>query len=69
MRVLSRPDRLKLAEALTQKIEGQKAAHAELNPPPRSLLELRAGFYVYTGRLGGGAIDHRVDREDHADRW
>jgi len=74
IRALPRPDRLKLAEALTQEIEGEKATHSNLKPPPGSLLEiardpqrLRDGFYVYTGRLGGEAFDHRVDREERID--
>ncbi|HEY6728669.1 MAG TPA: hypothetical protein VI197_31875 [Polyangiaceae bacterium] len=67
IRALPRPDRLKLAEALTQEIEGEKAAHANFKPPPGSLLELRDGFYVYTGRLGSSAFDHRVDREERID--
>lgn len=67
IRALPRPDRLKLAEALSQEIQGEKAEHSELKPPPGSLLELRDGFYVYTGRLGGSAYDHRVDREERID--
>lgn len=67
IRALPRPDRLKLAEALTQELQGEKAAHSELKPPPGSLLELRDGFYVYTARLGSGAFDHRVDREERID--
>jgi hypothetical protein len=67
IRALPRPDRLKLAEALTQELEGDKAVQSDLKPPPGSLLELRDGFYVYTGRFGGEAFDHRVDREERID--
>ena len=67
IRALPRPDRLKLAEALTQELDRDKAAQSDLKPPPGSLLELRDGFYVYTGRLGGEAFDHRVDREERID--
>ena len=67
IRALPRPDRLKLAEALSQEIEDEKAASSELKPSPGSLLELRDGFYVDTGRLGGSRFDHRVDREERID--
>ena len=66
IRALPRPDRLKLAEALSQELGGEGAS-SDLKPPPGSLLELRDGFYVYTGRLGSGAFDHRVDREERID--
>jgi hypothetical protein len=36
IRALPRPDRLKLAEALSQEIQGEKAEHSELKPPPGS---------------------------------
>ena len=67
IRALSRPDRLKLAEALSQELGGMEAPPSDLKPPPGSLLELRDGFYVCTGRLGSGAFDHRVDREERID--
>ena len=67
IRALPQPDRLKVAAALIQEIQGEKAEHSELKPPPGSLLELRDGFYVYTGRLGSSALDHRIDREERID--
>jgi hypothetical protein len=67
IRALPRPDRLKLAEALSQELEGESNAPTGLVPPSGSLLELRDGFYVYTGHNGGGAFDHRVDRAERVD--
>jgi hypothetical protein len=67
IRALPRSDRLKLAEALSQELHGEKAEHLGLKPPAGSLLELRDGFYVYTGRVGSGALDHRIDREERID--
>jgi hypothetical protein len=31
------------------------------------MLELRDGFYFYTGPLTDAALDHRVDREERTD--
>ena len=67
IRALPRPDRLKLAEALSQELEGMEGPSSNLKPPPGSLLALRDGFYVYTGRLSSEAFDHRVDREERID--
>jgi hypothetical protein len=67
IRALPRPDRLKLAQALGQELEGESEARTGPVPPSGSLLELREGFYVYTGRVGSSAFDHRVDRADRVD--
>lgn len=67
IRALPRPDRLKLAKALSHELEGESEAPTELVPPSGSLLELRDGFYVYIGRIGSSAFDHRVDRAERVD--
>jgi len=64
---LPRPDRLRLVEQLNEEAVGDQVVSAELEPPPGSMLELRDGFYVFTGSLPDPAIDHRADREDRID--
>jgi len=64
---LARPDRLRLVEQLNEEARTEPAASEELEPPPGSMLELRDGFYVYTGPLADAALDHRVDREERVD--
>ena len=48
---LPRPDRLRLVEQLNEEAVTDQVLSAELVPPPDSMLELRDGFYVYTGAL------------------
>ncbi|MDF3068873.1 MAG: hypothetical protein K0R38_4474 [Polyangiaceae bacterium] len=65
---LPRPDRLRLVEQLNEEAVSDQILSAEPEPPPGSMLELRDGFYVFTGSLPDPALDHRVDREDQIDR-
>jgi hypothetical protein len=67
IQALPRPDRLRLVERLNEEAWSDQAAAEELEPPPGSMLELRDGFYVYTGPLTDPALDHRVDREERVD--
>ena len=64
---LPRPDRLRLVERLNEEERRDQAGAEEAEPPPDSRLELRDGFYVYTGPLTDTALDHRVDREERTD--
>lgn len=64
---LPRPDRLRLVERLNEEARSDQAGSEETEPPPDSMLELRGGFYVYTGPLTHAALDHRVDREARTD--
>lgn len=64
---LPRPDRLRLVEQLNEEAVTDQVLSAELEPPPDSMLELRDGFYVYTGALPDLTLDHRADREDRID--
>jgi hypothetical protein len=64
---LPRPDRLRLVERLNQEAWSDQAGSKEIEPPLDSMLELRDGFYVYTGPLTDVALDHRVDREERTD--
>lgn len=64
---LPRPDRLRLVERLNEEAWGDRTGPEEIEPPPDSMLELRDGFYVYTGPLTDTALDHRVDREERTD--
>jgi hypothetical protein len=68
IRALPRADRLRLFEDLNEEARREAAASEELEPPPGSMLDLRDGFYVYTGPLADPALDHRVDREDRVDQ-
>ena len=64
---LPRPDRLCLVEQLNEEAVSDPVLSAELEPPPGSMLDLRDGFYVFTGSLSDPAVDHRVDREERVD--
>jgi hypothetical protein len=64
IRTLPRPDRLRLAEELTQQLREETSGSMDPEPPPGSPLELRDGFYVYTGPIEGDAFDHRLDRDE-----
>lgn len=64
---LPRLDRLRLVERLNEEVGSDGAAAEEPDPPAGSMLELRDGFYVYTGGLADPALDHRVDREERVD--
>ena len=68
IRALPRPDRLQLVEKLNAELEGESAATADPEPPAGSLLELRDGFYVYTGPIADDTLDHRLDREERIDQ-
>jgi hypothetical protein len=67
IRTLPRPDRLRLLEQLEADLhnQGEPAKHRSAPPDPR--LELRNGFYVFTGPVDIDAVDHRRLREDRAD--
>jgi hypothetical protein len=64
---LPRPDRLRLVEWLNREAWGDQAVFEQAEPASDSMLELRDGFYVYTGPLTDAALDHRVDREERTD--
>jgi hypothetical protein len=65
---LPRPDRLKLVEQLTEEINGETLVRPGLVPEEDSHLELRNGFYVYTGPVDVSALDHRLGREERIDQ-
>jgi hypothetical protein len=68
IRALPRPDRLRLAEALAAEFESEPNAGALPAPPAGSNLEVRSGFYVYTGPVRDPSVlDHRVVREERID--
>jgi predicted nuclease of restriction endonuclease-like (RecB) superfamily len=50
-----------------QEAWGDEGVFEQAEPAPDSMLELRDGFYVYTGPLTDAALDHRVDREERTD--
>jgi hypothetical protein len=66
IRALPRPDRLQLVEQLKHEVEDDGGKAALPQPPAGSRLELRDGFYVYTGPLAG-EVDHRIAREERID--
>ena len=68
IRGLPRPDQLRLVEELTSELESEPANDTPVEPPPGSNLELRNGFYVYTGPVADpAALDHRVARDERID--
>lgn len=65
IRALPRPDRLRLAEQLSEELETEPLQGAPIEPPSGSRLVLKNGFYVFTGSVDGSELDHRTDREEH----
>ena len=66
IRALPRPERMRLVEQIAGELDEERSQKADLEPAPGSLLELRNGFYVYTGPVDP-ALDHRVTREERVD--
>ena len=68
IRRMPRPERVQLLEQLAIELDHEpKPATAE-RMPSDSRLELRNGFYVFTGPVGVGSPDHRAIREERADQ-
>ncbi len=65
---LPRPARLKLVEQLTREISSEGTGNTELVLPEGSRLELKNGFYVYTGPIDVSTLDDRMDREERIDQ-
>jgi len=64
IRALPRPDRLRLAEQLTEELGSEPLQGPAVEPPAGSQLVLKNGFHVFTGPVARAALDHRVDREE-----
>lgn len=68
IRSLPRPDRLRLVEELVAELDSEPSHEIPREPPPGSNLELRSGFYVYTGPVDDPSVlDHRLVREERID--
>jgi hypothetical protein len=68
IRGLPRPERLQLVEQLTFELGSEPRRQGPKEPPPNSKLEVRNGFYVYTGPVGDiSTLDHRLVREERID--
>lgn len=68
IRGLPPAERLRLVEELTSALESEPANDAPSQPPPGSNLEIRSGFYVYTGAVGDPSVlDHRLARDERID--
>jgi hypothetical protein len=68
IRGLPRLDRLQLVEELNRELESEPANDTPLEPPPGSNVELRSGFYVYTGPVDDlSLLDHRIARDERTD--
>lgn len=65
IRALPRPDRLRLAEQLSEELGSEPLQGAPLEPPSGSRLVLKNGFHVFTGPVEQVELDHRIDREEH----
>jgi hypothetical protein len=66
--MLSTRCRVRLVEQLNEEAVTDRVLSSELEAPPGSMLELRDGFYVFTGSLSEPAVDHRADREERVDQ-
>jgi hypothetical protein len=64
IRALPRPDRLRLAEQLTEELGSEPLQGPAVEPPAGSRLVLKNGFHVFTGAVDRAELDHRVDREE-----
>ena len=64
IRALPRPDRLRLAEELTEELGAEPLRGPAPELPPGSRLELKNGFHVFTGAVNRAELDHRIDREE-----
>jgi hypothetical protein len=65
IRALPRPDRLRLAEQLSEELGSEPLQGSALEPPTGSRLVLVNGFHVFTGPVTPAELDHRIDREEH----
>jgi hypothetical protein len=64
IRALPRPDRLRLAEELTEELGSEPLHGPAVEPPAGSQLVLKNGFHVFTGSVDRAELDHRIDREE-----
>jgi hypothetical protein len=64
IRALPRPDRLRLAEQLTEELRSEPLQGSAVEPPAGSHLVLKNGFHVFTGSVDQAELDHRTDREE-----
>lgn len=64
IRALPRPDRLRLAEQLTEELGSEPLHGPAVEPPAGSRLVLKNGFHVFTGSVDRAELDHRIDREE-----
>jgi hypothetical protein len=63
IRALPRPDRLRLAEQLTEELGSEPLQGTAAEPPAGSRLVLKNGFHVFMGPVDQADLDHRIDRE------
>jgi hypothetical protein len=64
IRALPRPDKLRLAEQLTEELGSEPLQGPAVEPPAGSQLVLKSGFHVFTGWVDRAELDHRIDREE-----
>jgi hypothetical protein len=69
IRALPGPDRLRLVEQLATELgdEGTEHPVADLHPAGPDL-ELRNGFFVFTGRANPADLEHRAARDERIER-
>ena len=67
IRTLPRPKRMELFERLATELDDESRPPTEDRVPSDPRLELRNGFYVFTGAVDVDAGDHRKIREERAD--
>lgn len=67
IRMLPRPEKVRLAQELSRELDGEPKPLSDERVPSDPRLELRSGFYVFTGPVGPDAADHRKLRDERAD--
>lgn len=68
IRALRRPDRLRLAEQLSEELGSEPLQGAPLEAPSGSRLVLKNGFHVFTGAVDPAALDHRMEYTEQKGR-
>lgn len=70
IRGLPQGERARLVEALAADLENEPLSRSLDDPPEGSNLEVRRGFYVYTGPVDvPSTLDHRLAREERVDHF
>ena len=65
IRALPYAERVRLAEQLSEELEGAPLQTPAMEPPTGSRLVLQNGFHVFTGSVEQAELDHRAAREEH----